>query len=104
MKQLVQLQENLAQFKGLRVKVIGLLRNEPLRGEGLKLAQKKTKAEFPLGYDIKAKATRRYAPRFTIYLIDKSGIIRAILPPEDGKRPVKPSVIIEELKKLRKAE
>ncbi len=103
MKQLVELQEDLDKLKGLGIQVIGLLRNEKLGVEGLKLAKEKTKASFPLAYDVKAKATSRYAPRFTTYLIDEAGIIRAVLGPEN-KKPVKPSVIIEEFEKLRKAD
>ncbi len=56
MKQLVELQKNLAEFKGLGIHVIGLLRNEKLGVEGLKLAKEKTKASFPLAYDVKAMA------------------------------------------------
>ena len=103
MTQLVELQKHLAKFDALDVQVIGLLRNEKLGVEGLKLAKEKTKATFLLAYDVKAKTTARYAPRFTTYLIDKSGTIRAVLGPKD-KKPVKPSVIIEAFEKLQKGD
>ena len=83
MTQLVELQKDLAKFDELGVQVIGLLRNEKLGVEGLKLAKEKTKASFPLAYDIGAKTTSRYV-QFSTYLIDEDGVVRAVLPKQDN--------------------
>lgn len=103
MTQLVELQKNLAEFEELGIQVVGLLRNEALGAKGLKLAKENTKASFPLAYDVKAKATPKYGPKFTMYLIDEKGVVRAVLPKQD-KKPVKPSVIIAAFQKLTNAD
>ena len=106
MTQLVELQKELAKFEKLGIQVVGLLRKEKLGVKGLTLAKDKTKASFPLAYDLKAKTTSRYV-QFSTYLIDETGVVRAVLgavprKPKKGKRPVKPSVIIAEFEKLQK--
>ena len=102
MRQLVKLQKQYASFKKLDAELICVLREERDGAEGLKKAQKSTKAAFPIVSDRGAKATKSYSQGgFHTYVIDKEGKIQAVLKGTKTKRPAD-QPILKELKALSK--
>lgn len=81
MQQLVELQKHYEQIKELDAEVIAVFREERLGAEGLQRAQNATGAKFRLVSDWGGKATSQYSQNgFATYVIDKQGVIQAILP------------------------
>jgi peroxiredoxin len=90
MRQLVQLKQKEAEFKKLKTELVFVFREE--RGEvaGLKAIQAKRKTKFTLVTDLGAKKTKAYSGKrgqFATYVLDKKGIIRAVI---DGTKPKRP--------------
>ena len=103
MKQLVELQKNYAKFKSLKTEVIAVFREEEEGVEGLETSKKNTGAEFLFLDDPESKATKAYSQgsKFTTYVIDGEGVIRAVLDGTLRKRPLA-AAVLEELAKLGK--
>jgi peroxiredoxin len=82
MRQLVELRKNSDQFEEYGVEIICVFREEAKGVEGLKLVKDKTKVDFTLALDRDKEKTRKYSPgrrKFDNYVIDKNGVICAII-------------------------
>ena len=103
MRQLVELQKSYPKFKESKTEIIAVFREEEEGVEGLKKSKKNVKAEFHLWDDPKSKATKAYSQgsKFTTYVVDKEGVIRAVLDGNLRKRPLAAAVLAE-LAKLSK--
>lgn len=100
MRQLVELQKHYGQIKKLDAEIVAVFREEKLGVDGLKRSRNAAKTEFTLLTDLGAKATSAYSQdNFTTYVIDKKGVIQAILPGTLTKR-ISADEILRELKKL----
>ena len=83
MRQLGELNRNADKFKEHNFEVIAVFREEKNGTDALKLIKKKTKVDFTLALDTPVEKTAAYSPgnkEFTNYVIDKSGVIRGIIP------------------------
>jgi len=97
MRQLVQLQKDYAKFQEYNAEIVCVFREEELGAAGLKRSKAKCKAEFPLVTDLKKKTTGPYSPEgFSTYIVDREGIIRAVLNGTKSRRP-KSAAILKEL-------
>jgi len=100
MRQLVELQKHYGKIQKLDAEIVAVFREEKLGAEGLKRSRNSARAEFTLVNDLGAKATSAYSRNnFTTYVIDKKGVIQAILPGTLTKR-TSADEILRELKKL----
>ncbi len=82
MAQLVQLNKNADGFKKAGVEVIAVFREEAKGVKGLQAIKDKTKVPFTLGLDTPASKTKKYSVgkmKFDNYVIDKNGVITAII-------------------------
>ncbi len=88
MRQLVQLQEKYPDFKALDCEIISIQREEKDGVPGLVKVGERTKAEFQITGDLGKKETRAYSQEgFNTYVIDKNGVVQAILNGVKLKRP-----------------
>jgi peroxiredoxin len=82
------LQGKYADFKKAGAEVIAVFREDSARIDGLKKVREATKAEFVLLTDYEAQKTKPYSPEgYAAYVIDRMGIIRAIIPGTKAGRP-----------------
>ncbi len=82
MAQLGELKNNEEKFKAAGAEVIAVFREESKGVEGLEIIKKRAGAGFTYALDTGKKKTARYSPgrrKFDNYVIDKSGIIRAVI-------------------------
>ena len=82
MKQLVQLQKQAKKFEELNTEVVLVFREEKEGIAGLKKIKKRTKTTFTLAVDLNKKSSHQYSSvnrTFDNYVIDKSGVIRAVI-------------------------
>lgn len=76
--------------------MVAVFREEKLGAEGLSRVKKTTGVEFPLVLDFEAKKTSRYSPdSFDTYVIDKDGVIQAVLSGSKLKRPGSEAILAE---------
>ena len=88
MRQLVQLQERYKEFKNLDTELVSISREEKLDVEGLGRIRERQGVKFVLLTDYQNKQTPSYSQgAFLTYIIDKQGIIRAVLPGTTYDRP-----------------
>jgi peroxiredoxin len=100
MRHLVELQKHYGQIKSLDAEIVAVFREEKLGAEGLKRSRDNARTEFTLVNDLGAKATSAYSQgNFTSYVIDKKGVIQAVLQGTLTKR-ISSDDILRELKKL----
>lgn len=106
MAQLVQLNKSSEKFKEANVEIIVTFREESKGVEGLEAIKEKTKVPFTLALDTPADKTKRYSPekmRFDNYVIDKNGIITAIIE-GDLRNRAKADELLKEIAKLKSAD
>lgn len=88
MAQLVQLQERYDEFKKLDTELVSISREEKLGVEGLGRIRQRQGIKYVLLNDYQNKQTSSYSQgAFLTYIIDKQGIIRAVLPGTTYDRP-----------------
>ena len=88
MRQLVQLQERYDEFKKLDTELVSISREEKLGVEGLGRIRERQGIKFVLLNDYKNEQTPSYSQgAFLTYIIDKQGVIRAVLPGTTYDRP-----------------
>lgn len=83
MRQLVQLNENAEEFRKLNAELVFVFREEREGVDGLKKIKERTKTGYTLALDFDRKSTAAYSPAkmtFDNYVVDKSGIIKGIVP------------------------
>jgi len=83
MKQLVELQKQAKQFEDLHTEIIVVYREERSGVDGLKRIKAGSKTTFTLALDLDKKSSGAYSPKkpdFSNYVIDRTGVIRKILP------------------------
>ena len=94
MRQLVELQKAYKEIQQHDAQVVAVFREEKLGAEGLMRVKKATGVEYPLVLDFEAKHTSRYSQgSFDTYVIDKEGVIRAVLGGTKLKRPGSEAVL-----------
>lgn len=98
MRQLVQLQENYAAIQEQGAEVVVVFREDEEGVAGLQKCRDHADAEFPLLSDLGAETSDVYS-RFYTYVIDRDGVIRAILDGTLRERPMA-DAILSELKQL----
>ena len=77
----MQLQQSYDRIRKLGAEVISVHREDKLLNKGLQRTMKSTAGEFLFLSDYKNVATKSYSQgAFFTYVIDKSGVIRKILP------------------------
>ena len=104
MRQLVQLQERYDDFKQLDTELVSISREEKLGVEGLGRIRERQGVKFVLLTDYQNKQTPSYSQgAFLTYIIDKQGIIRAVLPGTTHDRPPG-QVILETARRVLKAD
>ena len=102
MRQLVQLAKQADEFKSLNAEIICILREEGDGVNGLKKAKKATDTPFTLALDQNKKTTKPYSTKnktFDNFVIDKNGVVKAIIPGTLRDRATAEE-LIKELKKL----
>ena len=88
MRQLVQLQERYDEFKKLDAELVSISREEKLGVEGLGRIRERQGIKFVLLNDYQNEQTPSYSQgAFLTYIIDKQGVIRAVLPGTTYDRP-----------------
>ena len=102
MRQLGQLRGHYKNFQKLDTELICVLREEKGGVGGLKKAYNATRVDFPIVNDLGAKSTKDYSKGgFHTYVIDKEGVIRAVLKGVKTKRP-SPEQIMKAVQSLKK--
>ena len=82
MTQLVQLQKHADDFKKLDAELIFVFREEKEGVDGLKIIRDKQKTTFTLTLDEDKKSSKAYSTErmtFDNFVIDKSGVVRAVI-------------------------
>lgn len=82
MRQLVQLQQNAAEFKKLNTELIFVFREESEGINGLKKIKGKTKTTYTLAVDLNKKSTAGYSSKkmtFDNFVVAKDGKVTAII-------------------------
>lgn len=100
MRQLVQLQQHVDDFKELNAELIFVFREESEGVEGLKKIKEKHDTPFTLSLDLDKKSSQAYSPArmtFDNYVIDAKGNVRGIV---DGT--LRDRATAEELMKILK--
>lgn len=93
--QLVQLQEKYADFQDHGTEVIIVFREDD-SAEGLARSRDQAHAEFPLALDVGAVHTSAYSRAgYQTYVIDREGIIRAVLDGTEDERPTAEEILSE---------
>ncbi len=105
MKQLVELQQQAEKFEVLDADVIVVSREEQTGVDGLKKIRKASKSTFTLAVDLNKESSGAWSPKksdFKNYVIDRTGIVREILP---GKKTRRASAdqLLDALKKLQRS-
>ena len=83
MRQLVQLQKQSKEFKALNAELIFIFREEGEGKAGLEKIKSRTKTTFTLTTDLNKASTEAFSPGrrvFDNYVIDKTGVVRGIIP------------------------
>jgi len=82
------MQGKYAEFKQAGAEVVAVFREDSARIDGLKKVREATKAEFPLLTDYEAQKTKPYSSEgYAAYVVDRMGIVRAIVPGTKAGRP-----------------
>ena len=83
MRQLVQLQKQSKEFKALNTELIFIFREEGEGKAGLEKIKSRTKTTYTLATDLNKASTKAYSQGrrvFDNYVIDKTGVVRGIIP------------------------
>jgi peroxiredoxin len=82
------LQGKYAAFKQANAEIVAVFRDDSGRVDGLKKIREAAKATFPLLTDYESQKTKPYSPDgYAAYVVDRMGIIRAIVPGSETLRP-----------------
>lgn len=94
MRQLVELQENYPAIQEQDAEVIVVFREDEDGVEGLEKSRDHAGAEFPLLSDLGAESSSAYSGTgFQTYVIDKAGVIRAVLDGTLRDRPMADEIL-----------